>query len=132
MQALRRVASGGELSRVMLALRTMGAQSGAIPLLVFDEVDAGISGTAARRVADRLAALGERCQLLCVTHNASVASAAGHHLLVEKVSTKGRTFSAPRPIDGRERQEELARLLDGGQLSEKGLALAAEMLRLAS
>ncbi|CAN5388566.1 DNA repair protein RecN [soil metagenome] len=128
MQPLRRIASGGELSRVMLALRTLIAQKSGAPLLIFDEVDAGISGTAARRVAERLASLGERCQLLCVTHNPSIAAAAAQHFVVEKRVQKGRTISICRPVAGIKREEELARLLDGGQQSAKGIALAAQML----
>jgi DNA repair protein RecN (Recombination protein N) len=129
LKPLRRIASGGELSRIMLALRTMAAEQGEVPLMVFDEVDAGISGTAARCVAERLAALGERCQVLCVTHNPSVASAADHHFLVEKHEAEGRTFTAVEPAEGLRREEELARLLDGGKGSQSGRALAAEMLQ---
>jgi DNA repair protein RecN (Recombination protein N) len=128
MQPLRRVASGGELSRVLLALRTMGAEGSRVPLLVFDEVDAGLSGVAARRVGERLAALSQRSQVLCVTHNANVAALADQHLLVEKRSVAGRTISTVRTVDGIPREEEVARLLDGGKISTKGLALAAELL----
>lgn len=128
LQPLRKVASGGELSRLMLALRTLQAQKGEIPLLVFDEVDAGVSGGAARRVAERLAALGESCQILCVTHNPSIAAAAAQHFVVEKKQAQGRTHSVIAPAEGLRRQAELARLLDGGKRSEKGMALAAEML----
>ncbi|MCC6548292.1 DNA repair protein RecN [Candidatus Sumerlaeota bacterium] len=125
---LRKVASGGELSRVMLALRTLEAEQGGTPLLVFDEVDAGLSGAAARRVAERLSALGERCQILCVTHNPMIAAAANQHLIVEKKERDGRTTSTVCVAEGIRRQAELARLLDGGKQSAKGLALAAEML----
>jgi len=128
LQPLRRVASGGELSRVLLALRTLGARESHVPLLVFDEVDAGLSGIAARRVGERLAALAKRTQVLCVTHNANVAALADQHLLAEKRSERGRTMSEARLIHGLERERELARLLDGGKQSEKGLALAAELL----
>lgn len=128
LQPLRRVASGGELSRVMLALRTMEAEKSAVPMLVFDEVDAGISGAAARSVADRLAALGERCQILCVTHSAAVAAAAGTHFVVTKREKSGRTTSSIDRVEGLRRQEELARLLDSGRGSARSLALAAEML----
>lgn len=127
-QPLRRVASGGELSRLMLALRTLSAEWGDVPLLVFDEIDAGISGTAARCVAERLAALGARTQILAVTHNATVASAANDHLVVDKKSGRGKTTSTVSRAEGVRRQGELARLLDGGKRSEKGMALAAELL----
>lgn len=128
LQPLRKIASGGELSRMMLAIRTLAAAGADTPLLVFDEVDAGISGTAARCVAQRLAALGERSQILAVTHNPSVASAANCHLIVEKREDKGRTNSVVYQAEGIKRQSELARLLDGGRNSAKGMALAAELL----
>lgn len=131
MQPLRRVASGGELSRIMLALRTLSAERGEVPLLIFDEVDAGISGVAARRVAERLGALGERHQILCVTHSPSVAAAAQNHFLVEKHHRDGRTVTEVLPLEAQDRLEELARLLDGGQISGSGLALAAELLKAA-
>lgn len=128
LQPLRRIASGGELSRIMLALRTMGAPITGGPLLVFDEVDAGISGAAARSVAERLAALGRNNQILAVTHNATVAAAADQHLLVEKRTIADRTITSARTLQGLQREQELARLLDGGKRSEKSMALAAELL----
>ncbi len=131
LRPLSRVASGGELSRIMLALRTLSAEWQAAPVMIFDEVDAGISGTAARRVAERLAALGERFQILCVTHNPSVASAARHHFLVEKREKNGRTYSTLSLAEGIRRQGELARLLDGGKRSDRSMALAAELLETA-
>lgn len=128
LQPLRRIASGGELSRVMLAVRTLSSMAGGDALLVFDEVDAGISGVAARLVGERLAALGRRQQVLCVTHNPSVAAQATQHVLVSKHGEDGRTVTTAAVIEGIAREAELARLLDGGKLSTKGRALAAEML----
>lgn len=128
LQPLRRIGSGGELSRVMLALRTLAGEAARIPMLVLDEVDAGISGQAARHVGERLAALGRTTQVLAVTHNPSVASQADHHILVEKRQEGGRTVSEAFPLDEEARREELARLLDGGKISAKGLALAGELL----
>jgi DNA repair protein RecN (Recombination protein N) len=125
---LRRTASGGELSRLLLALRTITAQPEASPLMVFDEVDAGVSGAAARAVAQRLAALGSRTQILCVTHNASVAAAAQNHVLVEKETIEGRTLSRARLLAMESRRSELARLLEGGVQSGLGLALADQLL----
>ncbi|MCC5875313.1 MAG: DNA repair protein RecN [Candidatus Sumerlaeia bacterium] len=127
-QPLRRIGSGGELSRVMLALRTLAGEASRIPLMVFDEVDAGISGQAARHVAERLAALSRQTQILAVTHNPTVAAQADHQLLVEKSMEGGRTSTHVLTLDNRQRQEELARLLDGGKLSVKSLALAEELL----
>ncbi len=125
---LRQVASGGELSRIMLALRNLSASGTRIPLLVFDEVDAGISGVAARCVGERLAALGRVHQVLCVTHNPAIASVGDHHILVEKGEDRGRTRTRATVVVGDEREGELARLLDGGRNSVKGLELAAQML----
>lgn len=128
LQPLRRIGSGGELSRVMLALRALAGEASRIPLFVFDEVDAGISGQAARHVGARLAALGRNAQVIAVSHNPSVASHGDHHFLVEKRQDGGRTISEVLALDGRARREELARLLDGGKISAKGLALAEELL----
>lgn len=130
MQALRKVASGGELSRIMLAMRSLAARRDHVPLLVLDEVDAGISGEAARRVAEQLAALGGRHQILYVTHQAAMAAVARRHLVVEKRTDRSRTRTLVSWVDGDRRREELARLLDGGQRSSQGLALAEEMLAL--
>lgn len=127
-QPLRRIGSGGELSRVMLALRTLAGEASRVPLMVFDEVDAGISGQAARHVAERLAALSRQVQILAVTHNPTVASHADQQLLVEKSMEGGRTSTRIHPLDHQQRQEELARLLDGGKLSVRSLALAEELL----
>lgn len=127
-QPLRRIGSGGELSRVMLALRTLAGESSRIPLMVFDEVDAGISGQAARNVAQRLAALAQRVQIIAVTHNPTIAAHADHQLLVEKSMDGERTATHVYPLDGDQRRVELARLLDGGKLSAKSLALAGELL----
>lgn len=128
LQPLRKVASGGELSRVMLALRSLSAEQQEVPVLVFDEIDSGISGGAVRRVSERLAALGERHQVLYVTHQPAIASVAHRHLVVEKRVRKGRTETCVLEMQGEKRRRELARLLDGGMQSERSLALAAEML----
>lgn len=125
---LRRVASGGELSRVILALRSMAADAGGVPILVFDEVDSGLSGAAASRVGKRLAALGVGRQVLCVTHQAAVAAHAGAHIAVSKRESSGRTLVAVEELGQRAREVELARLLDGGADSRHGRRLAQELL----
>jgi len=131
LQPLRRVVSGGELSRVALALRALGADLSDASTLVFDEVDAGVSGVAARRIAERLAALGQRRQVIYVTHQAAVASAANRHIVIGKEIRSGRAITWAREVEQAERRRELARLLDGGQHSDASLALAAEMLEAA-
>lgn len=126
-RALGEVASGGELSRVMLSLHTLCADDDGAALLVFDEIDAGLSGEAALHVAAALEELARRRQVLCVTHQPTIASRAAHHLLLSKRSLRGRTTSSARDVRGDERRREIARLLDGAA-SEKSLDLAGEML----
>jgi DNA repair protein RecN (Recombination protein N) len=129
---LARVASGGELSRVMLAIKSAGAESDRLPVLVFDEVDAGIGGEAALQVGVRLRALGRRRQVLVVTHLAQVACFADHHLLVEKAAgAEGRNLVSVRELGTpQERAAELARMMSGG-VTEKALARAHELLEAA-
>ncbi|MDQ6898786.1 MAG: DNA repair protein RecN [Candidatus Dormibacteraeota bacterium] len=126
---LARVASGGELSRVMLALRTAAAEADRLPTLVFDEVDAGIGGEAARQVGLRLQRLGRRHQVLVVTHLAQIACYADHHLVVEKtLGGSGRNVVQVRELkSGAERAAELARMMSGG-VTEKALARARELI----
>ena len=110
---LARVASGGELSRTMLALKSVLARADRMPILVFDEVDAGIGGRVASVVAQTLAAAADGRQVLCVTHLAPIAAAADRHLHVTKAVRAGRTRVAVAPLDGDERVEETARMLGG-------------------
>lgn len=110
---LARIASGGELARLMLAFKTVLAESDPIPTLIFDEVDAGISGKAAQAVAEKIARLGERFQILLVTHLAAIAAAADHHDFLEKVVEDGRTNVKTTLLDREGRIEAIARLIDG-------------------
>jgi len=122
---LARVASGGELARLMLAIKTVGADADRLPTLVFDEVDAGIGGEAAIQVGLRLKALGARHQVLVVTHLAQIASFADHHLLVEKSpGADGRNVVSVRELTSDEdRAKELARMMSGG-VTPKAMARA--------
>jgi len=126
---LARVASGGELARVMLAIKTVSADADRLPTLVFDEVDAGIGGEAAVQVGLRLKRLGARHQVLVVTHLAQIASFADHHLVVEKAKGKdGRNVVTVRELtDPDEKARELARMMSGG-VTEKAVARAQELL----
>jgi DNA repair protein RecN (Recombination protein N) len=126
---LARVASGGELARVMLAIKTVNAASDHVPTLVFDEVDAGIGGEAAIQVGLRLKALGSRHQVLVVTHLAQIASFADHHLVVEKsAGSDGRNVVSVRELAGDdERARELARMMSGG-VTAKAIARGHELL----
>src|SRR5205814_1572747 len=126
---LARVASGGELARLMLAIKTVSAAVDRLPTLVFDEVDAGIGGEAAVQVGLRLKALGERHQVLVVTHLAQIAAFADHHLVVEKSpGPDGRNVVAVRELrSDAERAHELARMMSGG-VTPKALARARELI----
>ena len=126
---LSRVASGGELARVMLAIKTVAADADRIPTLVFDEVDAGIGGEAAVQVGLRLKALGARRQVLVVTHLAQIASFADHHLIVEKAKgADGRNVVTVRELTNDEQKaRELARMMSGG-VTAKAMARAHELL----
>lgn len=123
-------ASGGELSRVMLAIEVVIAGNGGVPTFVFDEIDAGIGGAAAIEVGRRLAALAETSQVIVVTHLAQVAAFAGNHLSVVKASDGSVTASNVRALDGAEREAEMARLLSGLPDSPAALEHARELLGL--
>lgn len=125
---LVRIASGGELSRISLAIQVVIAQTTTIPTLVFDEVDVGIGGGTAKAVGELLRQLGERGQVLCVTHQPQVASQAHQHLLVSKQSDKQSTRTQLVELSPRERVAEIARMLGGDTLTDKSLAHAKELL----
>jgi DNA repair protein RecN (Recombination protein N) len=125
---LSRVASGGELSRVMLALRTALARIDAIPTLIFDEIDAGIGGRVGRQVGEKLARVAAGHQVFVITHLPQIASRADHHLLVLKTSREGLAATAVQALEGDERVRELARLLGGDPESDASLEHAREML----
>jgi DNA repair protein RecN (Recombination protein N) len=126
---LARIASGGELSRVALAAKTILAESDTVDTLIFDEVDAGIGGEVAVAVGEHLAALGRARQVLCITHLASIAARADNHYRVEKEVAEGRTATRLSRMDGRARAEEIARMLAGDPDEEASVAHAIELLR---
>ncbi|MDP2469874.1 MAG: DNA repair protein RecN [Candidatus Palauibacterales bacterium] len=125
---LARVASGGELSRVMLALKTVLAEVDDVPTLVFDEIDSGVGGRVAHQVAERLAMVAGNHQVFAVTHLPQIASRASTHLHVEKVQADGLAAARVRTLDGEERVEELARMLGGKPGRETARRHAAELL----
>jgi DNA repair protein RecN (Recombination protein N) len=125
---LRRVASGGELSRISLAIQMIGSRRAGIPTQIFDEVDAGIGGGVAAVVGDRLRGLGEHRQVLCVTHLAQVAARAHHHLQVTKAAHDDRTQARLHALGSEERVEEIARMLAGRRITDQSRAHAREML----
>lgn len=124
---LKAIASGGEMSRVMLALKTVLAQSDDVPSLVFDEIDAGIGGLTAQAVGKKLRQLAKHHQILCVSHLPQIASCASAHFQVSKRVSKSRTFAVVVRLDGQERLEELARLL-GSQITPTSVQHAKELL----
>ncbi len=125
---LARVASGGELSRVMLALKTVLAEVDGVPSLVFDEIDSGVGGRVAQRVAERLAMVAGNHQVFAITHLPQIASRASVHLYVEKIQEEGLASARVRTLEGEERVEELARMLGGDPDRETSLRHAAELL----
>ena len=127
MKPLKQVASGGEISRIMLAIKTVLAKADTIPSLIFDEVDAGIGGDVARKVAQKLRAIAASHQVLSITHLAQIAAVGDAHFTVAKASANGRTKTQVSPIAGEEREKEIARLLDGS-VSKVSLDHARELL----
>jgi DNA repair protein RecN (Recombination protein N) len=126
---LAKIASGGEVSRVMLALKSILAAVERVPTLVFDEVDTGIGGGVAEVVGRKLKALTKTCQVFCITHLPQVASRGDIHFLIEKQVVLGRTVTAVRPLTQRERVDEIARMSGGLVITETTRKLAAELLR---
>ena len=124
---LLRIASGGELSRVMLALKRLEAQRRGVATMIFDEVDAGIGGTVAQVVGRKLKQLSRFHQILCVTHLAQIAAFADRHLIVEKEERRGSTRSRVAVLEPGDRTEEIARML-GGEVSDKFRRAARELL----
>jgi DNA repair protein RecN (Recombination protein N) len=127
---LMKVASGGELSRFLLALKVVLADRGSAPVLVFDEIDTGVGGAVADAIGRRLARLAERVQVLAVTHAPQVAARAQRHLLIEKqvVDRGAFTRTNVRPLDGTTRREEVARMLAGATITEEARAAASRLL----
>lgn len=125
---LARVASGGELSRISLAIQVVAAQDASIPTLIFDEVDSGVGGAVAETVGQQLQALGLQRQVLCVTHLPQVAAQAHQHLQVSKLTGDNTTRTQIRPLGSEERVEEIARMLGGQKITASTLEHAREML----
>jgi DNA repair protein RecN (Recombination protein N) len=128
LRPLGRIASGGELSRIMLALKTVLAETDRVPVLVFDEIDTGVGGAVAAAMGTRLRKLGVFHQVFCITHLPQVASQAEHHLLVEKWRDGKRTTTSVKPLDGIGREGEIARMLGGATITKKVRETAAELI----
>ncbi|OUM96856.1 MAG: DNA repair protein RecN [Thermobacillus sp. ZCTH02-B1] len=129
---LAKIASGGEMSRIMLALKTVFAAIDGVPVLVFDEVDTGVSGRAAQAIAEKLSKLSRRCQVFAITHLPQVACMADHHYGIRKSTAGERTTTTVEPLEGAGRVEELARMLGGVEVTDRTRHHAQEMLDLAA
>lgn len=126
---MHKIASGGELSRIMLAIKNVLASADDIPTMIFDEIDTGISGRAAQKVGIKLSEIAQKRQVLCVTHLAQIAAMGDHHLLIEKQTDEIRTYTNVRSLDFEERKHELARIISGNPDSEITLKSAEELLK---
>jgi DNA repair protein RecN (Recombination protein N) len=127
LKSLRGIASSGEVSRLMLAIKSVLAAHDAIPLLVFDEIDTNVGGEIAHAVGAKMQTLGRDHQVICITHLPQVAATASSQFVVTKDVTRGRTFSNLHEVTGKARQEEIARMLGGK--SDSALKLAASLLK---
>ena len=130
LKPLSKVASGGELARIMLAMKNVIAERDRINTLIFDEVDTGVSGRAAQRVAEKLKSVASHKQVLCVTHLPQLAALADTHFLIAKEERSGRTYTSVTPLDLEGRKRELARIIGGANITEITLKSAEEMLLL--
>lgn len=128
LKPLKKIASGGELSRLMLAVKSIGKDSSQGKTLIFDEIDAGIGGHTAEFVARKLQQLAKNNQVICITHLPQIASYASHHFRIEKKVIKNRTFTTVKRLNQEERIQEIARLLAGSHVSDATLQNAREML----
>ncbi len=131
LKPLSKVASGGELARIMLAMKNVLAEQDMVSTLIFDEVDTGVSGRAAQKVAEKLRSVAKNKQVLCVTHLPQLAALASTHLLIAKEERDGRTYTMVTPLDLEGRKRELARIIGGANITDTTLKNAEEMLQYA-
>ncbi len=129
LKPMSKVASGGELARIMLAMKNVLAEQDRVATLIFDEVDTGVSGRAAQKVAEKLRSVARNKQVLCVTHLPQLAALANTHLLIAKSERSGRTYTSVTPLDWEGRKRELARIIGGANITETTLKSAEEMLK---
>ena len=132
LRLLSKVASGGELSRVALAIKTVCSRNAGAQVMVFDEIDSGVGGQTARKVAEKIAQVAARKQVLCITHLPQIASMADCHIHIEKKLLEDRTQTFVQKLSAEERLAELARMIGGEPISRAGLDNAAEMVRMAA
>lgn len=125
---LAKIASGGELSRIMLAIKDVIAKNDTVDTLIFDEVDTGVSGKASRKIGLKLKSVSNSCQVICVTHSAQIASVADAHFLIEKQYDNDKTYTGVQPLDFEGRKRELARIMGGLEITDNMLNSAEELL----
>ena len=128
MGALAKIASGGELSRIMLALKTIFAKSEGVTSIIFDEVDTGVSGRVAQAIADKIKVIAQGSQVLCISHLPQVAAIAQHHFLIQKQVKNNRTMTSVTPLDQSKRIDEIARMLAGEKITKLTREHAKELL----
>ena len=128
LKPMSKVASGGELARIMLAMKNVLAEQDQVCTLIFDEVDTGVSGRAAQKVAEKLRSVARNKQVLCVTHLPQIAAMGDTHMLIAKSERDGRTYTTVTPLDHNGRMQEVARIIGGAQITETTLKSAEEML----
>ena len=131
MKSISKVASGGELSRIMLALKSVMADKEDIGTLIFDEIDAGISGKTAWKVSEKMAVLGKEHQLICITHLPQIAAMADSHFMIEKSAKEGRSVTEIFELKEENMIQEIARLLGGNEVTEAVILGAKELKELA-
>ncbi len=131
-RSLGKIVSGGELSRIMLAIKSVFADSDEIETLIFDEIDVGISGRTAQKVSEKMSMLGEKHQIICITHLAQIAAMADKHFVIEKDVNETKSTTTIRPLSEKEVEEELARILGGAQITEAVYENAREMKAMAN
>ncbi len=131
LKPLSKIASGGEMSRIMLAIKSIFADSDPVDTLIFDEIDTGVSGRAAQKIAEKINKIAGNKQILCITHLAQIAAMAGTHFLIEKNVEAEHTYTNVTPLDENSRKNELARIIGGAQITDITIQAASEMLELA-
>ena len=131
LKPLSKIASGGEMSRIMLAIKSIFSDTDPVDTLIFDEIDTGVSGRAAQKIAEKINKISSNKQILCITHLAQIAAMADTHYLIEKAVEDNRTFTKVSPLDDNLRKNELARIIGGAQITDTTVKAAAEMIELA-
>ncbi|MDE5863242.1 MAG: DNA repair protein RecN, partial [Lachnospiraceae bacterium] len=131
MKPLWKVASGGELSRIMLAVKSCLAKADKTETLIFDEIDVGISGRTAQMVAEKIHRIGSSHQVICITHLPQIAAMANHHYLIEKKVNNGKTITSIEHLNSEQEIKELARMIGGVEITDTVLSSAREMKELA-